>query len=114
MYAAYQVGPVRVRLTGALLVFAVRCRRSTKRARKVCRGCECRSGGVDPAGQPRCDLLQQPAVAVRIAERGEGAVAGVIGRGTIDATARTVGLELSARCSCVEDLADRDTSVDQF
>src|SRR5215813_5903500 len=73
------VWPVRVGLTGALLVFAVRCGRSTKRARQVRCGCECRSGGVDPAGQPSRDLLQEPAVAVRIVERGEGAVAGVIG-----------------------------------
>ena len=36
---------------------------------------------IDAPRQPSRDLLQQPAVAVRVAERHEGAVAGVIGRG---------------------------------
>ena len=110
MYAAYQSGQFASRLPGALLVLAVGGRRTPKRARQVRRGCECRLGGVDPAGQPGRDLLQQPAVAVRVAERGEGAVAGVIGRGAADATARAVGLELSARRPGVEHLADLDTA----
>ncbi len=69
---------------------------------------------VDPPGQPRRDLLQQPAVAVRVAERGERAVAGVVGRGSADATARADGLELSARRPGVEHLADFDTAGDEF
>src|SRR4030095_7455969 len=85
-----------------------------KRARQVCGGCECRLGGVDPAGQPRRDLLKQPAVAVRGAGRGEGAVGGAIGRGPADATTRAIGLELSARCPGVEYLADLDTAGDEF
>ena len=67
------VGPVLVALPGALLVLAVGGLRTPKRARQIaCRG-ECRLGEVDPPGQPGRDLLQQPAVAVRVAERGEGA-----------------------------------------
>ena len=92
------VGPVRVGLAGALLVLAVGGRRAPQRARQVARRGERRLGGVDAAGQPRRDLLQQPAVAVRVAERGERAVAGVIGRRPADATA-AVGLELAARVS---------------
>ena len=78
-------------------------------ARSARRG-EGRLGGVDPAGQPGRDLLQQPAVAVRVAERGERAVAGVIGRGAADAAARAVGLELSAGRPGVEHLADLGTA----
>ena len=95
-------------------MLAVGGRRAPHRARQVRGGCECRLSGVDPAGQPRRDLLQQPAVAVRVAERGEGAVAGVIGRGPADATARAVGLELSARRPGVEHLADLDTAGDEL
>ncbi len=108
MYAAYQSGQFASRCTGALLVFAVGGLRTPKRARQVRRGRECGLSGVDPAGQPRRDLLQQPVVAVRIAERGEGGVGGVIGRGAAEASARAVGLELRARRPGVEHLADLD------
>src|ERR1700722_15109606 len=66
--------------------------------------------GVDPARQARRDLLQQPAIAVRVAECGEGAVAGVIGCRAAHATARSAGLELSARRPGVEHVADLDTA----
>src|SRR5215831_16335694 len=65
------VGPVRVALSGAFLVLAMGGLRTPKRTRQVRLGCECRPCRVDPAGQPRRDLLKQPAVAVRIPERGE-------------------------------------------
>jgi hypothetical protein len=35
----------------------------------------------DSAGEPRCDLLDQPCIAVRITERAERSVAGVLGVG---------------------------------
>ena len=63
---------------GALLVFAVGRRRAPKRTCHVaCR----RVGRVagDTPGQPRRDLLEQPAVAIRILERGERAVAAMLG-----------------------------------
>ena len=87
MYAAYQLGqsasrwPVR-------FVLAVGGLGTSKRARQIARQPECRLGRVDPARQPRRDLLQQPAVAVRIAEGGEGTVGGVIGRGPGDPAVR--------------------------
>ena len=72
------------------------------------------SGGVDPAGQPRRDLLQEPAVAVRVGERGKGAVGGVAGRRPTHATARAVGRELRARRAGVENLADRGAMGDEI
>ena len=89
------VGPVLVRLAGARLVLAVRGRRAPQRLGQVGRGGVRRVAG-DAAGQAGRDLLQQPAVAVRVAERGEGAVARVLGRGPADAIG-PVGLELRAR-----------------
>src|ERR1700709_1067269 len=83
------------------------------------RGCEFgRRGeggvaGVYASGQSRGDLLEQPAVAVRIAERGKGTVAGVIRRGTAHAAAAAVGLELGAGRPGVEHLADADTAGDE-
>src|SRR5882724_12052230 len=66
------VRPILVALPpGALLVLAVGGLGTPKCARQIRRGCECRLSGVDPAGQPRRDLLQQPAVSVRITERSE-------------------------------------------
>ena len=111
MYAAYQSGqfssywpPVRFSCSP----WAAAARR--KRLRQVVHRSERRLRGVDAAGQPGRDLLQQPAVAVRVAERGERAVAGVFGRRSADATVRAVGLELGARRLGVEHLADLDTA----
>src|SRR5207248_8550129 len=100
------VRPVLVRLPGALLVLAVGGLRAPKRARQVRSGRECRFRGVDSARQPRRDLLYQPAITVRVAERREGAVAVAVGRRPADATGRAIGLELSTRRLCVEHLAD--------
>src|ERR1700737_579200 len=62
------------------------------------------------SGKPRLDLLEQPAVAVWIAERGERAIAGMVGCGPADSTARAVAPELSSRRPGVEHLADLGTS----
>src|SRR5207248_140812 len=62
------IRPVGVSLAGAFLVLAVSGLRTPKRAREIARRTERRCCGVDPTGKPRCDLLEQPAVAVRIAE----------------------------------------------
>src|SRR5262249_13028716 len=85
-------------------------RRTSKRAHEVRGECERCLSRVDPAGKPSRDLLKQPAVAVRVAERRKGSVAGVIGRGPADATARAVGLELSTGRSGVANLADLDAA----
>ena len=66
------------------------------------------------SGKTRLDLLEQPAVAVRIAERGERAIAGVVGCGPADSTARAVALELSSRRPGVEHLADLGTAGDEL
>ena len=60
----------------ALLVLAVGGLRTPKRARQVACGRERSLAGVDAPGKPGRDLLQQPAIAVGVAERGEGAVGG--------------------------------------
>jgi hypothetical protein len=70
--------------------------RPPKGARQVSPGCERRFNGIDPAGQPGRDLLQEPAVAVRIPERRETAVGGGARRAAADAIA-AVRFELSAR-----------------
>src|SRR5262245_2570063 len=62
------------------------------------------------SGQPRPDLLEQPAVAIWIAETGERKVAGVIGCRPAHSSAFAVGLELSARRPGVEHLADPGTA----
>src|SRR5664279_2112657 len=82
--------------------------------RQIVRRREGRRSRVDTAGQPRGDLLEQPAVAVRVAERGEGAVARAIGRRAADATVRAGELEPSASLPFVEHLADLDTARHQL
>src|ERR1043166_2711203 len=70
------VGPVFVALpAGALFVLAVRDRRTAHCARQIVRRRKSRRRRVNATGQPRRQLLEQPAVAVRILERREGAVA---------------------------------------
>src|SRR5262249_36434102 len=66
------------------------------------------------SGKAGCDLLQQPAVAVRITERGKRAVAGMIGRGPADTAATTARPELSSRRRGVKHFADLDAASDQL
>ncbi len=69
------------------------------------------------SGQARCDLLQQPAVAVGIAERGERAVAAMLGIRTADPEPpKQVGLVRAGvhPAAVVERLADRDTAAKQL
>src|SRR5262249_10520768 len=47
-------------------------------------------------------------------ERGERAIAGVIGRGPADSTSRAIGLELSSRRAAVEHLADPGPAGDEL
>jgi hypothetical protein len=65
------IRPVKeVRRPRALLMLAVGGLGTPKRTRQVRRGRECRVSGVDTAGEPRRDLLDQPGIAVGIAEMG--------------------------------------------
>ena len=98
MYAAYQSGQFAIALPDALLVLAVGGLRTPKRARQIVRRCEGRRRGVDATGQPRRDFLEQPAVPVRIAERGERAVAAMLGIRTVDSDPpKQVGLVRARR-----------------
>ena len=63
------IGPVLVALPGSLFVQSVGSFRTSKRARQVVRRREGRRRGVDATRQPRCDLLEQPPVAVQVSER---------------------------------------------
>ena len=100
------VGPVWICVAETLLMLAVGILRTAKRACQiVCRGEGC-LGEVDAAGETGRDLLQQPYVAVGVAESSEGTVAGVIRCGAGD-LAGAVGLELSARRAGVERLRSR-------
>ena len=60
----------RIVLAGPLLVLAVRGRRTSERGRELGRRGECRVVRVHASRQSLGDLLEQPAVAVRIFERG--------------------------------------------
>src|ERR1700720_4418827 len=60
------------------------------------------------SGQARCDLLEQPGIAIRVAERSEGEVAAVTGVGSTDTTV-AFGAELSTRFQSMENLTDLDT-----
>src|SRR6266540_3471167 len=97
------VGPVRVCRADALLVLAVGGRRAPHRARQVACGAERSRGRVDAPGKPGGDFLEQPAVAVRVAERGEREVAAMLGIRTADPAVR----------AGVEDLAHLDAGGDQ-
>ena len=65
------------------------------------------------SGEARCDLLEQPGVAIRIAERSKGKVAAVTGVRPTDATV-AVGTELSARFQGMEHLTDFDTACNEL
>ena len=108
------LGPVLVALPGSLLMLAVGCLRTPERARQIVRRSERSLTGIDAPRQPGCDLLQQLRVAVRVAERSVGAVAGIIRRRPAEAAARAAGLELRARRSGVKHLADIASVSDQF
>jgi hypothetical protein len=58
------------------------------------------------------DLLEQIAVTVRIAERGEGGIAGMVGCGAVDSAAHVLPIELSAGSRRMKHLADRGTTGD--
>src|SRR3954447_15815214 len=105
--------PVLVGLAGASFVLAVGSRGPLQRGLEVVDRRVRRLRRVHPAGQPRGDLLQQPGVAVGVAERREGAVAGSLVRRAGHASTRVANLELRAGRTRVEDLADLGAAVEQ-
>src|ERR1700730_11763970 len=110
------VGPVRVRRANALLMLSVRHRRAPHRVRQVVRRSEARRRGIYDAGQPRRDFLEQPAVAVRIFERRERAVAAVLGIRTADAHTSKQEWLVRARVHAfvVKHLANLDATIEQL
>src|SRR5215213_5716722 len=97
------VGPVCVALPGALLMLSVRRLCTPERARQIACGAEGSRGRINAPRQPGRDLLQQPAIAVRVAERGERAVRAAFRIRTTDWAVQ----------SEVEDLAHLDAGGDQ-
>src|SRR5438105_9500784 len=65
------------------------------------------------SGQPGCDFLEQPGVAVRVAERSKGKVAAVSGVRPTDATG-AFGTELRARFRSMEHLTNLDTAGNEL
>src|SRR5580698_4881649 len=111
------VRPILVALTPhALFVFAVGGRCAPKRARQVAYGSEGCRGRIDAAGQSGGDLLQQPAVAVGIAERGEGAIAAMLRVCAADSQpSEQVRLVRAGKLiTGVEHFADRGAVAEQF
>src|SRR5882724_11916521 len=112
------VRPVHIVLAaGPFLVLAVRGCRTSERGRELSRRGEGRVVGVHPSGQSRGDLLKQPAVAVRIFERGERAVAAVLGIRTANPDPpKQIGLvRADVRVAgAVEHLADLDAATEQL
>src|SRR6266478_3185655 len=105
------------RATGPFLVLAVRGRCAPERGRKLGRSGEGRIVRVDASGQSRGDLLEQPAIAVRIFERGERAVAAVLGIRAADAAPpKQIGLIRAGVhvAAAMENLADLDAASKQL
>src|SRR5919112_5345522 len=110
------LGPVHIGLAGPLLVLAVRSRCATERGRES----SSRSEGRACLHAPRealGDFLEQPAIAVRIAERGVRAVAAMLGIRTADSnTPEQVGLVRASVhvAGAVERLADLHAATEQL
>jgi hypothetical protein len=98
-------------------VLAVGSLRTPKRARQIVRRCKGRRRVVDAAGKPRRDFLKQPAVSVRVPERGERAVAAMLGITAVDSNPpKQVGLVragLHVR-GAVEHFADLNAVTEQI
>jgi len=115
MYAAYQSGQFSSLLPSlaSCAPWACSARRNAL-ARSLTDANVVVAGSIDlPALR---DLLEQPAVAVRITERGERAVAAVLRIGTADPdTSEQIGfVRAGVRAAAVERLADLDAATDQL
>ena len=86
---------------------ARRRRAAARRPARLAEANDVSAGSTRP-GSRVGDFLEQPAVAVRITERGERAIAAVVGRRAADAIVRAGRMEPRAECPLVEDLADLD------
>src|SRR5688572_50390 len=92
-------------------------RRTSERGGELGRRGECRVIRIYASRQSHGDLLEQPAVAVGIAERGERAVAAILGIWAADAEPpKKVGVVRAVvhAAAVVEHLADRDAATEQL
>src|SRR5271167_1699640 len=92
-------------------------RRTSRASSHLPRRCAGRCRWVDAPGQPRRDLLEQPTVAVGIMERGERAVAAMLGVPTADPLPpKQVGLIWASvyAAGVMEHLADLDGATQQL
>src|SRR5215472_5268376 len=111
------VWPVWIGLPRPCFVLAVGALRTPKRTRQIVRRREARRRRIDTTGQPRRDLLEQPAVAIRITERGERAVAAMLRIRTADPDPpKQVGrIRAGIHASgTVEHFADGDAATEQL
>src|SRR5690242_11346229 len=90
---------------------AMRIRRTPERGCKLGWRRERDGIGLDPPRQPRSDFLEQPAIAIGIAEGGEGPVAAPLRIWTREAVVVTGAVENPGRI--VKHLADVDAARDQ-
>ena len=91
------VWPVRIALSGALLVLTVGYPRTPKCARKIASRCKARRCGSMRPGS-RGEFLEQPAVPSATAKPGEGAIAAMLGIRTVDPDpSKQVGLIFTSR-----------------
>src|ERR1700733_214542 len=98
-------------------MLAVSGLRTPKGACQIARRCESRRRGIDAPRQPRRNLLKQPAVAVRVAERGEGSIAAMLRVRTVDPYPPKQIRLLRARgriSGAMEDLADLTSTTEQI
>src|SRR5271155_3922190 len=93
----------------------MRGRGAPQRLRQVARRRVSSIAGDTPR-KPRRDLLEEPAVAIRIMERGERAIAAMLGIRTADAEPpKQVGLvRASVHALVVEHLADLDAATEEL
>src|SRR4051812_41579789 len=94
--------PFHVVLTGALFVIAMSNRCPVERRGQLCNGGEFGPFAFDASRQPCGNLLQQPAVPVRIVECGERTIARMFWRNSRDARPPDAILEGSARDAGME------------
>jgi hypothetical protein len=108
--------PVLVAVPHTFFVLSVSRFRTAKRARQIVRRGVCSATSHTP-GQPRRNLLQQPAVAVRVTERGKRLVAAMLGVRTIDPEppkqVRLVRASVHT-AAAVEHVTDRDAATTHF
>ena len=108
------VGPVRVGPADALLVLSVGRLGAAQCRSQVTGGVERGGGRIEAAREAIGHLLEQPAVAVGVFERGKGVVALVIRIRPVDPITRPLRVELRSGRSGMEHPTNRGSPADKF